>query len=101
MGDNPGKDGGLEMDVDLLIPSPPARSTHKQLMPGHPELAAYLAGAVPEGGREGGTWAQFHTLQGKHHCKNIYKKKKVQLHPEENRVREQSPGQVCRRVSRE
>lgn len=55
MGDAPRKDGGLELDLDLLISSSPACSTHKQLIPGHPALAAYLAGAVPSGGRDVGT----------------------------------------------
>lgn len=84
------------MDLDLLLSSSPACSTHKQLIPGHAELAAYLAGAVPGGGRDMGTvphLARQESLQK-------YLLKKVQLHPEENRVREQSPIQVCSRVSR-
>lgn len=96
MGDSPRKDEGLEMDLDLLISSSPARSTHKQLIPGHPELAAYLAGAVPGGGRDAGTVPH---LTGQSITAKIFAEKKVQLHPEENRVREQSPIQVCSRVS--
>lgn len=96
MGDAPGKDGGLQLDVDLLISTSPACSTHKQLIPGHQELAAYLAGAVPGGGRDVGTVPH---LAGQASLQK-YLLKKVQLHPEGNRVRVQSPIQVCSRVSR-
>lgn len=96
MGDAPGGDGGLGMDLDLLISSSPACSTHKKLIPGQAELAAYLGGAVPGGGRDVGTVPH---LAGQASLQK-YLLEKVQLHPEENRVREQSPMQVCSRVSR-
>lgn len=96
MGDAPRKDGGLQLHLDLLISSSPACSTHKQLIPGHPELAAYLAGAVPGGGRDVGTVPH---LAGQASLQK-YLLKKVQLHPEGNRVRVQSPIQVCSRPSR-
>lgn len=84
------------MDLNLLISSSPACSTHRQLIPSRAELAAYLAGAVPGAGRDVGTVPH---LAGQESLQK-YLLKKVQLHPEENRVREQSPVQVCSRVSR-
>lgn len=50
-----GEDGSQEMHLFLLFSSSPACSTHKQLIPGRAELAAYLAGAVPGRGRDKGT----------------------------------------------
>lgn len=84
------------MDLDLLISSSPACSTHKKLIPGQAELAAYLGGAVPGGGRDVGTVPH---LAGQASLQK-YLLEKVQLHPEENRVWERSPMQVCSRVSR-
>ena len=43
------------MGLVLLFSSSPACSTHKELIAGHAELAAYLAGAVPGRGRDEGT----------------------------------------------
>lgn len=50
-----GEDGSQEMHLVLLFSSSPACSTHKQLIPGRAELAAYLSGAVPGRGRDKGT----------------------------------------------